>query len=152
MRDIASHMARGGRSLLVRIGLPAGAAACLLGLGATSAQAASAAHAPTRTSTAAPAPAHSGFRPRIHGGLGLVPPVNRQGQLSTGDLATGAQTPETYHGGPVMSGAVTFHTIFWSAPGHSFQGSSGPAVPTYVGLVLQFVGDFAADTVFLGSF
>lgn len=94
---------------------------------------------------APPAQAAGGFQPRVHGALGLVPPVNRQGELSTGDLASGAQTPETYHGGPVMSGAVTVHTIFWAAPGHPFQGSPGPGIPTYEGLVQQFVGDLAAE-------
>jgi len=52
------------------------------------------------------------FRPRIGGALGLVPPANRQGQLSTGDVASGALTPVTYHGGLVMAGGVTVHTIF----------------------------------------
>jgi hypothetical protein len=133
MRDKASQTARGGRSLLVRIGLLAAAATCLLALAGT------------------PAHAATGFQPRVGGGLGLVPPVNRQGQLSTGDLASGAQTPETYHGGPVMSGLVTVHTIFWAAPGHPFQGSPGAGIPTYEGLVQQFVGDLAAEQGSAGS-
>ena len=86
------------------------------------------------------------FRARIAGGLGLVPPVNRQGQLSTGDVATGALTPETYHGGSVMAGGVTIHTIFWAPPGHPFQGSPGGGVPTYAGLIQQFFTDVAADS------
>jgi hypothetical protein len=98
-----------------------------------------------------PAHAASGFHPRVGGGLGLVPPVNRQGQFNTGDLATGAQTPETYHGGPVMSGAVTVHTIFWAASGHPFQGSPGAGIPTYEGLIQQYVSDLAAESGSSGS-
>ncbi len=87
----------------------------------------------------APARAAGTFHFRVHGGLGLVPPVDRQGRLSTADIASGALTPETYHGGPVMNNGVTVHTIFWAPAGHPFQGSPGsgssqlprshPAVP-----------------------
>jgi hypothetical protein len=124
----ASHMARASLPLL--------ATACL-GFGAL----AQPAWAAKRHSSTA-----NTFRARIAGGLGLVPPVNRQGQLSTGDVATGALTPETYHGGPVMAGGVTVHTIFWAPQGHPFQGSPGGGVPTYVGLVQQFLTDVAADS------
>ncbi len=133
MRDTASHTARGRFRLLARIGLLGAAVVCLLLATGTAARAA------------------SSFRPRIHGALGLVPPVNRQGQLTAPDLASGRLTPETYHGGAVMSGTVTVHTIFWSPPGHPFQGSPGPGIPTYEGLIQQFLGDVAADSGTSGS-
>jgi hypothetical protein len=132
MRVSASHTARGGLPLLARIGLAAAIACLLLAVAPGVSRAAYA----RRTA----------FQPRIRGALGLVPPVNRLGQLSTGDIASGALTPETYHGGAVMSGGVTVHTIFWAPPGHPFQGSPGAGIPTYEGLVKQFLGDVAADT------
>src|SRR5205823_1209187 len=91
------------------------------------------------------------FHPRIAGALGLVPPANRHGQLSTGDVASGALTPVTYHSGAVMAGGITIHTIFWAAPGFAFQGSPGGGVPTYEGLIQQFLGDVAADNGSAGS-
>jgi len=91
------------------------------------------------------------FRPRIGGALGLVPPANRQGQLSTGDVASGALTPVTYHGGLVMAGGVTVHTIFWAPAGFAFQGSPGGGVPTYEGLIQQFFTDVAADSGATGT-
>jgi hypothetical protein len=95
---------------------------------------------------APPALGASTFHPRIRGALGLVPPANRQGQLRTADVASGTLTPETYHGGPVMAGGVTVHTIFWAAPGHPFQGSPGAGIPTYKGLLQQFLSDVSAGT------
>src|SRR5437763_8550815 len=62
--------------------------------------------------------ATSAFRARIGGALGLVPPANHQGQLSSGDVASGAQTPETYHGGPAMAGGGTVHPIFCAPTRH----------------------------------
>ncbi|HTX31360.1 MAG TPA: hypothetical protein VMD09_08235 [Solirubrobacteraceae bacterium] len=113
--------------LFTRLGLIATAAACLLAL---------AGPAQGATST---------FRARIGPALGLVPPVNRQGQLIAHDVASGAQTPAVYHGGPVMSGGVTVHTIFWDPVGHPFQGSPGAGIPTYPGLIEQFFTDVGAD-------
>jgi hypothetical protein len=86
------------------------------------------------------------FHARLGGALGLVPPANRQGQLKAGDVATGALIPETYHGGPVMAGGVTIHTIFWAPSGYAFQGSPAVGVPTYTGMVKQFLTDLAADS------
>jgi hypothetical protein len=96
--------------------------------------------------SAAATPAAPTFQPRIGGALGLVPPVNRQGRLSTGDVASGALIPVTYHGGPVMSAGVTVHTIFWAPSGYAFQGSPGAGIPTYTALIQQFFTDVAADT------
>ena len=86
-----------------------------------------------------------GFRPRIGVAMGLVAPLARQKQLRAGDVASGQQTPVTYHGGVVMSGGVTIHTIFWAPPGYGFLGSPGAGIPTYEGLIRQFFTDVAAD-------
>lgn len=86
------------------------------------------------------------FHPRVRGALGLVPAVNRHGQLRAADVASGLLTPITYHGGPVMSGGVTVHTIFWAPAGYAFQGSPGPGIPTYKGLIQQFFSDVAAGS------
>jgi hypothetical protein len=94
---------------------------------------------------AAPSAWGATFHPRIGGALGLVPAHNHRGTVAAGDVASGAQTPVTYHGGPVMSGGVTVHTVFWAPPGFAFQGSPGPGIPTYEGLIQQFFTDVAAD-------
>jgi hypothetical protein len=86
------------------------------------------------------------FRPRIGPAMGIVPPLARQKQLGAGDVASGQQTPVLYHGGPVMAGGVTIHTIFWAAPGYAFLGSPGAGIPTYEGMIEQFFTDVAADT------
>jgi hypothetical protein len=93
----------------------------------------------------APAAWAGGFRPRIGPAMGLVPTHNRHGLLAAGDVASGALTPITYHGGPVMAGGVTVHTIFWAPSGFAFQGSPGSGIPTYKGLIQQFFTDVAAD-------
>lgn len=84
------------------------------------------------------------FRPRVGRALGLVPLAGRL-RLGAGDVASGAQTPVIYHGGPVMTGGVTVHTIFWAPSGYPFQGSPGPGIPSYEGLIQQFFSDVAAD-------
>jgi hypothetical protein len=93
----------------------------------------------------------SAFRPRIGGAMGLVAPLNRQHQLRAGDVASGALTPVTYHGGPVMAGGVTIHTVFWAPPGFAFQGSPATGVPTYEGLIQQFFTDVALDSAAPGT-
>ncbi|MBV8429542.1 MAG: hypothetical protein JO244_00140, partial [Solirubrobacterales bacterium] len=128
MLRTASHTARLSPSLLIRAGLTALAATCVL------------------LALSPPARSATSFRPRIRGALGLVAPVNRKGELIANDIASGATTPEVYHAGPVMSGGVTVHTVFWNAPGHPFQGSPGAGIPTYTGLIQQFFTDVAADT------
>ena len=90
--------------------------------------------------------AQAGFRPRIAGGLGLEPPVNARGQMQITDVASQGQIPLTYHGGQVMAGGVTVHTIFWAPSGYAFQGSPGPGIPTYEGMVQQFFTDVAHDS------
>ncbi len=86
------------------------------------------------------------FHPRVGGALGLIPPVNKQGVFGANDVASGALTPVTYHGGAVMAGGVTVHTIFWAPSGFSFQGSPGVGIPTYKGMIQQFFTDAAADS------
>ncbi len=91
----------------------------------------------------APAPAALGattFHPRIGGAMGLVPPVGSH------DVATGALTPVVYHAGPVMTGGVTVHTIFWAPPGFRFAGSPAPGVAGYEALIKQYFGDVAHDS------
>lgn len=87
----------------------------------------------------------SRFRPRIGRAMGLIPIHNRQGVFAAGDVASGQLTPVTYHGGSVMSGGVTIHTIFWAPPGFAFLGSPGSGIPTYKGLIQQFLTDIAGD-------
>ena len=88
------------------------------------------------------------FHPRVGGALGLIPTVNSQGRFGAQDVASGALTPVTYHGGAVIAGGVaggvTVHTIFWAPPGFQFQGSPGTGIPTYEGMVQQFFTDAAA--------
>ncbi len=86
------------------------------------------------------------FRPRVGGALGLIPPVNSHGRFGADDVASGALTPVTYHGGAVMAGGVTVHTIFWAPSGFAFQGSPGGGIPTYKGTVQEFFTDAAADS------
>ncbi|HUE25789.1 MAG TPA: hypothetical protein VMP89_03375 [Solirubrobacteraceae bacterium] len=96
--------------------------------------------------TAPAASAKTVFHPRVGHALGLFPPVGGRAKLSAKDVASGALTQETYHGGSVMAGGVTVHTVFWAPPGYSFQGSPGGSVPTYEGLVQQFFTDVAHDS------
>ena len=86
------------------------------------------------------------FHPRVGRALGLVPPLVGSGKLSPKDVASGALTPMTYHGGAVMAGGVTVHTVFWAPPGYAFQGSPGGSVPTYEGLIQQFFTDLAQNS------
>jgi hypothetical protein len=60
----------------------------------------------------------STFQPRVAGALGLFPSWRT---VESGDIATGAPIPVVYHGGPVMNGGVTIHTIFWAPAGYSFE-------------------------------
>src|SRR5208282_2169885 len=71
------------------------------------------------------------FRPRVDNALGLTPPVNSQGNLIAQPTEEGVLTPPVYHGGPVMTGGVTVHTIFWAPSGYSFQGAPSGGMPTY---------------------
>jgi hypothetical protein len=93
---------------------------------------------------ASSASAATRFHPRVGGALGLIPTVNSQGQFGAQDIASGALTPVTYHGGSVMAGGVTVHTIFWTGGTNAFQGSPGAGIPTYEGMVKRFFTDSAA--------
>ena len=95
---------------------------------------------------AGPPAAQASFHPRLAGGLGLEPMVNARGEMQLTDVATEGQVPLTYHGGQVMAGGVTVHTIFWAPPGYAFQGSPGSGIPTYEGMVQQFFADLAHDS------
>ncbi|HET6865698.1 MAG TPA: hypothetical protein VFH80_07235, partial [Solirubrobacteraceae bacterium] len=82
------------------------------------------------------------FRPRIANGLGLAPTLSMQDQP---DLAAGQlQTPVTYHGGAVMSGGVTVHTIFWTGGTNQFNPAPGNGALSYTALIQQFFSDMAA--------
>jgi hypothetical protein len=85
------------------------------------------------------------FRPRVHGALGLVPPVNAKGLSVSQDIASGTLTPVTYHGGAVMAGGITVHAIFWTGKTNAFQGPRG-TTPSYEGLIKQFFTDAAHDS------
>ena len=91
------------------------------------------------------ASAKTQFHPRVRGALGLIPPVNSQGKFGADDIASGALTPVTYHGGAVMAGGVTVHTIFWAPSGFAFQGSPGAGISTYTGMIEKFFTDVSAD-------
>jgi hypothetical protein len=96
---------------------------------------------------ASSASAATKFQPRIKGALGLVAPFNKQGLEFSPDIASGAPTQVTYHGGSVMAGGVTIHTIFWDGGGtNPFPGSPGAGRPSYEGLIEQFFGDVAAES------
>lgn len=93
---------------------------------------------------ASSASAATKFRPRVDGALGLIPPFNKQGVPFSPDIASGAPTQVTYHGGSVMSGGVTIHTIFWDGGTNPFPGSPGAGRPSYEGLLQQFFTDVGA--------
>ncbi len=88
------------------------------------------------------------FRPRVRNALGLMPPITDWGKA---DVASGALTPVTYHGGSVMTGGVTVHTIFWDGGGNAnggrdFQGTPTGAPTDYVGMVERFFTDVSTDS------
>ncbi len=95
---------------------------------------------------APPAFGKTTFHPRVGGALGLIPPVNSQGRFGAQDVASGALTPVTYHGGNVMAGGITVHTIFWTGGTNPFQGRPAGAPANYQGMVEQFFTDVAHDS------
>jgi hypothetical protein len=104
------------------------------------------------SSSALASPGHKAFQPRIGNAMGLVPPVPDQGKKNFEPNESGIYTAVTYHGGPTMAGGVTVHSIFWAPPGYSFQPSPGAGIPSYEGLVQQYLTDVAtASTGTLGS-
>jgi hypothetical protein len=90
------------------------------------------------------------FRPRIHGALGLMPPVTK-GKARPADVATGRLTPAVYHGGSVMAGGVTVHTVFWAPSGYAFQSAPPGAPGDYKTMMQQFFADLAHDSGASGS-
>ena len=85
------------------------------------------------------------FRPRVGGAMGLIPTFNKQGVAFSPDIASGAPTQVTYHGGSVMAGGVTIHAIYWDGGGtNPFPGAPQMGVPDYEGLINQFFGDVSA--------
>ncbi len=69
--------------------------------------------------------------------LGLIPPLHSQGEFEHEPSEVDVFFPVAYHGGSVMAGGVTVHTIFWAPSGYAFQGSPGAGIPTYKGLIQQ---------------
>jgi hypothetical protein len=85
------------------------------------------------------------FVPRVGNALGLIPPVNSQGNFNTEPTETGVFTPVVYHGGPTMSGGITVHTIFWAPSAFPFQGAPTGSL-SYEAMIEQFFGDVAHDS------
>jgi hypothetical protein len=87
------------------------------------------------------------FHPRVRNALGLIPPINSQGKFSVqADVATGAPTPVTYHGGSVMPGGVTMHLVFWTGGTNPFQGQPPGAPATYTGMMERLYTDVSHDS------
>jgi hypothetical protein len=98
--------------------------------------------------SAAPAWGKPVFHPRVRNALGLVPPANGAGKFTAQtDVASGAPTPVTYHGGAVMAGGVTMHLIFWTGGTNPFQGQPPGAPADYVGMMKQLYADVAHDSL-----
>ena len=100
---------------------------------------------------ASPALAAPTFHPRVKNALGLIPPVNGQGNFNTVPSEIGVFNAVTYHGGPTMTGGVNVHVIFWAPPGFAFQGSTGTGIPTYEGMIEQYYTDVAHDSTGMGA-
>ena len=97
--------------------------------------------------SASPAWGKPVFHPRVRNALGLVPPVNSQGKFAAqADVASGAPTPVTYHGGAVMAGGITMHLIFWTGGTNPFQGQPAGAPADYVGMVERLFTDVSHDS------
>jgi hypothetical protein len=88
----------------------------------------------------------SSFHPRIGRALGLIPPFARDGKPRPADVATGSPVPALYHGGAVMAGGVTVHTVFWAPSGYAFQGQPPGAAGGYQAMIQQFFTDVAHDS------
>jgi hypothetical protein len=92
-----------------------------------------------------PAAAATKFRPRIGGAMGIVPIAGHQ------EIATGSNIPVVYHGGLVMRGLVTVHTIFWAPSGFHFNGPPSGSGPSYEQLIQKFLVDVAHDSGTAGN-
>ena len=76
-----------------------------------------------------------------------LPPANGAGKFAAQtDVASGAPTPVTYHGGAVMAGGVTMHLIFWTGGTNPFQGQPAGAPATYTGMMQQLFTDVSHDS------
>ncbi len=89
---------------------------------------------------AMPAMGAKRIRPRSRGAMGIIPARGHQ------EIASGSNIPVLYHGGPVMRGGVTIHTIFWAPAGYHFTPSPGAGVLGYEPLIKQFFADAAHDS------
>ncbi len=76
----------------------------------------------------------STLKAREGNALGIIPIHGVQ------DPAAGSQTPVVYHGGPVMSGGVTVHLIFWKPTGFQYHDAN------YESDIVGFFNDVAADS------
>ena len=78
---------------------------------------------------ASPAWGATTFRPRVDNALGLIPPVNAEGNFNTAaePNQAGLLTPVVYHGGKTMTGGVTVHAIFWTPAGRGPRSQSPAA-------------------------
>jgi hypothetical protein len=85
------------------------------------------------------------FYPRIRNALGLVPPVNSQGQVTLEPSENSVFTPVVYHGGQTMAGGVTIHAIFWAPPGFKFQGAPAFSL-SYTDMISRYFSDLATDS------
>ena len=89
---------------------------------------------------AVPAAARTSFRPRIGNAMGIEPLHG-----ADNDTSSTPGIPAAYHGGQVMRD-ITVHTVFWAPAGYRFDGSPGPGVAGYQGLIQQFFTDVAHDS------
>ena len=95
---------------------------------------------------AQPALGATSFHPRIRNGLGLIPPFTSSGMPRPHDVASGPLTPAVYHGGAVMAGGVTVHTVFWAPSGYAFEPAPPGAPGDYKSMIQRFFTDLAADS------
>jgi hypothetical protein len=80
------------------------------------------------------------------------PPVNSKGLSVSQDIASGALTPVTDHGGSVMAGGITVHAIFWNGGNpNAFQGRPAGAPADYESLINRFFADAATDSGAAGN-
>ncbi len=80
------------------------------------------------------------LHPRIGAALGIFP------ASASHFPATGPLTSLSYHGGPVMSGGITVHTIFWTGGTNQFEGRPNGAAHDYTGMIQHFYSDVAHDS------
>jgi hypothetical protein len=85
------------------------------------------------------------FHPRYKNALGLIPPVNSQGNFNTQEPnEAGLLTPVVYHGGQTMTGGVEVHAIFWTPEGTNTSFPVGPNGKTTPEMLSQFYQDVSA--------